>query len=252
MQTELQREESEKAYKRSSAPNQVGLMTAAGMSRAGAINALNGGGSYTPAPISLTSPDVKGTIGELPRLLVDALSSFSANTAQMAQLQEQKRQFNLTNKLEQDKLEFEKKKWQDEKPTRDESLKNLIDAGEKLRAEAKKIGFETNILETNKEILDLTKQDKVDAENAESLARKVRAENQKYIEDVRAKGLNNIDETTFKQLIASITEREAVATTLEMFGLYLREKGSSAAGALLKEFATQSSMLGSPLTSINP
>ena len=37
--------ESEKAYNRSKAANQVGLMQSAGMSRAGAINAINGGGS---------------------------------------------------------------------------------------------------------------------------------------------------------------------------------------------------------------
>ena len=48
--------ESEKAYNRSKAANQVGLMQSAGMSRAGAINAINGGGSYTPAPVN-TSQD---------------------------------------------------------------------------------------------------------------------------------------------------------------------------------------------------
>lgn len=52
MQNKAAAKESEKAYLRSSAPNQVALMTASGMSRAGAINALNGGGSYTPAPVN--------------------------------------------------------------------------------------------------------------------------------------------------------------------------------------------------------
>lgn len=56
MQNEAAKQEAELAYKRSSAPNQVSLMRAAGMSRAGAINALNGGGSYTPAPVN-TSQD---------------------------------------------------------------------------------------------------------------------------------------------------------------------------------------------------
>lgn len=49
-------EESDKAYQRSKATNQVNLLTGAGMSRAGAINTLNGGGSYTPAPVN-TSQD---------------------------------------------------------------------------------------------------------------------------------------------------------------------------------------------------
>lgn len=56
MQNEAARQEADKAYKRSSAPNQVSQMMSAGMSRAGAINALNGGGSYTPAPVN-TSQD---------------------------------------------------------------------------------------------------------------------------------------------------------------------------------------------------
>lgn len=56
MQNQAAKDEAELAYKRSSAGNQVNLMRQAGMSRAGAINALNGGGSYTPAPVN-TSQD---------------------------------------------------------------------------------------------------------------------------------------------------------------------------------------------------
>lgn len=44
--------ESEKAYERSKATNQVRLMQDAGMSKAGALNAINGGGSYQPAPVN--------------------------------------------------------------------------------------------------------------------------------------------------------------------------------------------------------
>lgn len=46
-----QARENEKSYERSKATNQVGLMQQAGMSKAGALNAINGGGSYTPAPV---------------------------------------------------------------------------------------------------------------------------------------------------------------------------------------------------------
>lgn len=56
MQNKAAAAESDKAYQRSKASNQVGLMMSAGMSRAGAINTLNGGGSYTPAPVN-TSQD---------------------------------------------------------------------------------------------------------------------------------------------------------------------------------------------------
>ena len=55
MQNEAAKKEAELAYKRSSAPNQVNLMRSAGMSRAGAISALNGGGSYTPAPVAAST-----------------------------------------------------------------------------------------------------------------------------------------------------------------------------------------------------
>lgn len=54
LQNEAAAAESEKAYQRSKAGNQVSLMRAAGMSRAGAINVLNGGGSYTPAPVNVS------------------------------------------------------------------------------------------------------------------------------------------------------------------------------------------------------
>lgn len=44
--------QAELAYQRSKPTTQVGNMMQAGMSRAGALNAINGGGSYTPAPVS--------------------------------------------------------------------------------------------------------------------------------------------------------------------------------------------------------
>lgn len=56
LQNKAAKEESELAYQRSKPANQVANLTAAGMSRSGAINTLNGGGSYTPAPVN-TSQD---------------------------------------------------------------------------------------------------------------------------------------------------------------------------------------------------
>ncbi len=53
-QNAMQMAETDKAYERSKASNQVRLMQDAGMSKAGAINAINGGGSYTPAPMTST------------------------------------------------------------------------------------------------------------------------------------------------------------------------------------------------------
>lgn len=47
-----QMRESEKAYQRSLPTNQVANFRAAGMSHAGALQALSGGGSYSPAPVN--------------------------------------------------------------------------------------------------------------------------------------------------------------------------------------------------------
>lgn len=52
MQNQAAAQESEKAYQRSRASSQVADMMSAGMSKAGALNAINGGGSYTPAPVN--------------------------------------------------------------------------------------------------------------------------------------------------------------------------------------------------------
>lgn len=106
----LQREESEKAYERSKAGNQVNLMTQAGMSRAGAINALNGGGSYTPAPVN--TAQVEASKDEVPQGnptdfsgLIGAFSSLASNQAQyrltMAQLKQQNEQFKMEHDLKE-------------------------------------------------------------------------------------------------------------------------------------------------------
>lgn len=52
MQNQAAAQESEKAYQRSRASSQVADMMSAGMSKAGALNVINGGGSYTPAPVN--------------------------------------------------------------------------------------------------------------------------------------------------------------------------------------------------------
>lgn len=115
MQNKAAKEEAELAYKRSLPTNQVGNMMAAGMSRAGAINALNNGGSYTPAPVNAGQ-------SQAPQL--DTATMVNAAHG-MLQLREQKRQFNEQQKLakQQQALEvrkqgFEEKKWKEEEPIR--------------------------------------------------------------------------------------------------------------------------------------
>lgn len=114
MQNEAAALESQKAYDRSKAGNQVALMQSAGMSKAGAINALNGGGSYTPAPVNTSQ-------SQAPQAQTADFSGFINAFQQLAQhkhdekmqekqLQEQKRQFNENLNFEKSKFEVERGK----------------------------------------------------------------------------------------------------------------------------------------------
>lgn len=73
--------ESEKAYQRSKATTQVANMMQAGMSRAAAINALNGGGSYTPAPVNVS----QDTAPQMQTADLSALANIGQAFAQRAQ-----------------------------------------------------------------------------------------------------------------------------------------------------------------------
>ena len=90
-QNQAAAQEAEKAYHRSKATTQVNNMRAAGMSQAGAVNVLNGGGSYTPAPVNVADvePTQVDTSG-----IVSALQNIGQLQLAERQLQEQKRQFN--------------------------------------------------------------------------------------------------------------------------------------------------------------
>lgn len=125
MQNKAAKEESELAYKRSLPTNQVGNMMAAGMSRAGAINALNGGGSYTPAPVNVSqdsAPQMQTTdfsaLSNVAQAFAQRAQQKHDEKMQSKQLEEQKRQFN-------EQLNFEKQKWADEAPFRAENLTAL-------------------------------------------------------------------------------------------------------------------------------
>jgi len=81
--------ESAKAYERSKASNQVNLMMQAGMSRAGAINALNGGGSYTPAPVNTAQMQAPQYDDSGVQSSLSGLMGAFTNSRQMKQAQEQ-------------------------------------------------------------------------------------------------------------------------------------------------------------------
>lgn len=120
MQNTAQAKESEKAYQRSLPVMQTNAMEQAGMSKAGAINALNGGGSYQPAPVNAAQ-------GQAPQ--IDVSQAINAMQG-FAQLAEQRRQFNEQQKLAKQqhdldvrKQGFEEQKWRDEEPIRTNTKK---------------------------------------------------------------------------------------------------------------------------------
>lgn len=155
MQNKAAKQEAELAYKRSSAPNQVGLMTAAGMSRAGAINALNGGGSYTPAPVN-TSQD---SAPQMQTADLSALSNLSQYFAQMKQLKHDEKmqekqiaaskeqqaaqlesneriaqlQADTTNRNADNRLNFDKEQFKEQIPKIRAEVKQIVQNTDNLR-----------------------------------------------------------------------------------------------------------------------
>lgn len=81
MQNKAAKEEAELAYQRSKSTTQVQNMQAAGMSRAGAINALNGGGSYTPAPVNVSQDQA----AKMETADLSALANIGQRLAEMSQ-----------------------------------------------------------------------------------------------------------------------------------------------------------------------
>ena len=100
----MQVAESEKEYERSKAGNQVGLMMQAGMSRAGAINALNGGGSYTPASINTSQV-------QAPHLDTSVFQSIMSNAQQAENVD---KQIQAQMEMQERELDFQREKWNQE------------------------------------------------------------------------------------------------------------------------------------------
>ena len=135
MQNQAAAQESEKAYQRSRASSQVADMMSAGMSKAGALNAINGGGSYTPAPVNAgqaQAPQIDLTHAfdgmitaaenNKQRILQEKLAKMqikATEDAQKAQFEENEKQrkhdslmkdVDTANQTQHDYLEYEKHK----------------------------------------------------------------------------------------------------------------------------------------------
>ena len=143
MQNSFQKQENELAYQRAKPTNQVSQMMQAGMSKAGALNAINGGATYQPAPITSAqaqAPQIDlssafdgllqiGENAKQRKLQEDLLQKniAAAEAAQKAQFEEnerqrkhdlemQSREHTNTNRNADNRLEFDKQQFEFNKP----------------------------------------------------------------------------------------------------------------------------------------
>lgn len=139
MQNAFQKQENELAYQRANPQNQVSQMMQAGMSKAGALNAINGGATYQPAPITSATaqaPQIDlssafdgllqiGENAKQRKLQEDSLEKqlAAAEAAQKAQFEEnerqrehdlemQSREHTNTNRNADNRLNFDKEQFE--------------------------------------------------------------------------------------------------------------------------------------------
>lgn len=166
--------EAEKAYQRSKPTTQVGNMQAAGMSLAGAINSLNGGGSYSPAPVNVSSDESsRNQSAQVSPAQLMSSEGIFANIANAFMQREQIKSSERIHKeqinLERERLQFDKDKWNEEAPLRNATLA--------------KLGLENDLLDLEKQVSDATKDGRINAEQAENLSR----QSQAILDDFRSK-----------------------------------------------------------------
>lgn len=215
MQAEAQRKESELSYQRSSAPNQVALMQSAGMSRAGAINALNGGGSYTPATISPTAPQPGTDANNAMQLqleqlnnVLDSLNQFGSQISNVAQikhqedqLKEQKRQFDLT--LAENKRQFD---------DNSRETKRVNDATiAKIEQSLKIEGLQEKLLTIEYNLQKATESGELTAREKEILARETSAILESFKQQRIIDALNNVPQED----IEAIFELQAIMSLIQ-------------------------------------
>ena len=103
--------ESEKQRAYESAPAQVSRLRSAGMSKAGALGAINGAGGYTPAPVN--AAQAQAPTAEYQPVdfsgLANAMQGMAQLSMQKEQLKQQKYEYQRSQKLEEDKF-FEEQK----------------------------------------------------------------------------------------------------------------------------------------------
>ena len=170
-------EQAELAYNRETASNQVAQMRAAGLSKAGAINQLNGAGSYTPAPVNAAQADAPtadygiAKSGNLFEGIANAAMAAGNLQMQYAQMKLQREQFDK-------ELKFK------------ERQQANIEANDEKERLAKDL--ENQVAKLN-----------LDSQKAFASARSLFDESQEYYEtgDDFLKYLKEVDEKTYNELM---------------------------------------------------
>ena len=219
-QNKAAKEESELAYQRSKPTTQVANLTAAGMSRAGAINTLNGGGSYTPAPVNTSqdsAPQMQtadltalANIGQgldniaqrkheekMAKMQIAAQKEENAanrqNAKDIAQLQADTTKETATNRLE-----FDKQVYENAAPLREKQLAELDARIKGLNASTTQTKLNNDLLELEKALRDKTDNYIVLLKRAEALTAASSGELQRLIDAERRGALLEMDKAQLR------------------------------------------------------
>lgn len=211
------KQEAEKAYQRSRPISQVNEMRLAGMSEQGAINALNGGGSYSPAPINTAQTEAS-------QMDLSGIVNVMQHAADMA---EQKRQFDEQMKLEREKMSEQSRQFEkthnletskfEETANQNAALRNLWHE----ESEVKKIEKQLHQLRLDIELAG--KEDTISANKAEALARDAKA----LLEAFKAKTAKAAWESLDPQTIHTLANIQATLEVMSNFGTASLQKITS-------------------------
>lgn len=187
--------EAEKAYQRSKPTTQVGNMQAAGMSLAGAINSLNGGGSYSPAPVNTARDEASrdSPVQVSPAQMMSAegvFSNIAQSFMQREQMKSSERMFDKQLAFDREQFEFEKKR-----KIQNDAYDNIIKT-----FQAAKLNSEANSANLDYLLKEFTQDDRITAEKQKLIAEKAKALADELQSKLYKGALENVDEETLKAL----------------------------------------------------
>ena len=140
-------QESEKQRAYESAPAQVSRLRSAGMSKAGALGAINGAGGYTPAPVN--AAQAQAPTAEYQPVdfsgLANAMQGMAQLSMQKEQLKQQKYEYQRSQKLEEDKFFEEQKNNAKARELTDANIARLAKENEVSDAQIEQIVAGTNL-----------------------------------------------------------------------------------------------------------